>query len=338
MIVISGRNVNHTYQESIEKIRRFGVRSDSRNGPVLVADSPVMTVTERPMERVLFDPRRDANPFFHFFECLWMIAGRRDGVWLDQFVRDFSLRFAEPSGDIHGAYGDRWRNWPYTLGDGEEVGENGESTFCQLRTAVSLLTKNPLDRRVVIQMWDPARDLAESVNDVPCNLLMMPRIVNSGFLDLTVVCRSNDIIWGATGANAVHFSFVQEWLASMIGVGVGKMYQLSNNWHAYEETLEKVGDPDHVYDQYSLGGARPMRICQNPETWEIDLEMFMDEPTGSARGYSNSFFEHVALPMLETHRLWRSGRRADAILNTDKIAATDWSLAARQWMQRRIKP
>jgi hypothetical protein len=47
----------------------------SRAGDVLVAPHPVMSVTSIPTERVLFDPARDANPFFHLFESLWMLAG-----------------------------------------------------------------------------------------------------------------------------------------------------------------------------------------------------------------------------------------------------------------------
>ena len=97
------------------------------------------------------------------------------------------------------------------------------TVFDQLQTCVHLLRENPGDRRVVISIWDPSRDLAEDVKDVPCNTHMYPRIREEKgcpVLELTVCCRSNDIIWGATGANAVHFSFVQEWMAAQIGVGV----------------------------------------------------------------------------------------------------------------------
>jgi thymidylate synthase len=57
-------------------------------------------------------------------------------------------------------------------------------------------------------------------------------------LDLTVLCRSNDVVWGAYGANAVHFSVLQEYLAGRIGVDVGVMYQFSNNYHGYVDGAE----------------------------------------------------------------------------------------------------
>lgn len=342
MIIVRGRNVNHTYKTSVETIRSIGVRQESRNGPVLVAPHPVVTVTENPRERVLFDQKRDANPFFHFFECLWMISGSSDGRWLDTFVKNFSSRFAQPGGKIHGAYGERWRAWPNLFEqDGlmwpnTGVGEEG-STFCQLNTAVGLLRQDKNDRRVVIQMWDPCRDLGAEVRDVPCNLLMIPRIVDDK-LDLSVVCRSNDIIWGATGANVVHFSFVQEWLASQIGVDVGKLYQFSNNWHAYIDTLEKVGEPQdpELTDVYRDNLVKPYRICGDAATWDRDMIRFMEGDYGSLRLSENPFLLDVCFPMRMTHTLWSNGQRKEALEYTKNIKASDWQLAAQNWMLRRM--
>lgn len=323
MITISGRNVNHNYATSIAQILDIGDIQDSRAGQVLVAHHPVMTVTNMPRERVLFCPSRDANPFFHFFECLWMMSGSRDGRWLDRFVRDFSSRFGDAEGTIHGAYGHRWREWPH----GSSL-----TTFCQLNTVVHLLQQDRRDRRVVISMWDPSMDLDESHRDVPCNTHIYPRIVHDR-LDLTVCCRSNDIIWGATGANAVHFSFLQEWIASRIGVGVGRMYQLSNNWHAYTDVLKKLGDPSSS-DPYVSGQVEPYPIMDLPEDWDDDLVAFMEEP--HRRSYLNSFFGDVALPLWRTHELWREGSRSTALAEVSRVQATDWRLAAQSWMERRL--
>lgn len=322
-MIIQGRNVNENYFNSIDRIRCIGNDEDSRNGKVLVAPWPIMTVTDRPTERVLFCPNRDANPFFHFFECLWMMSGSNDGKWLDRFVGDFSSRYGEDDGTIHGAYGARWRAW-------------FDGGMDQLTQCVDQLRINPGDRRTVISMWDPKADLGADVKDVPCNTHMYPRIrsAESGdVLDLTVCCRSNDIIWGATGANAVHFSFLQEWMAAQIGVGVGKMHQLSNNWHAYENTLEKVGEPN-ILDLYGSGEVAPYPICQVPDAWDEDLRRFMEFPCKYF--YSNSFFNEVAVPMWNAHCAWRGGNRSEAMDIVILVAATDWREAARAWMQRRI--
>lgn len=322
-MIVTGRNVNWTYHDSVRLIRAIGQESDSRNGPVLTAPHPVWTTTENPEERVLFEAQRDANPFFHFFECLWMMSGSGDGRWLDRFVRNFSSRFAEFDGEIHGAYGQRWR---------EHFGMD------QLQECVRLLRENPLDRRVVVSMWDPDADLAADVADVPCNTHMYPRVREDRgtlVLDLTVCCRSNDIVWGATGANVVHFSFVQEWMAAQVGVGVGKLHQFSNNWHAYTNILDKVGVPE-VLDLYSSGEVAPYPICDVPEAWQDDLVHFMEDPP-HAGVYKNRFFELVALPMWLTHERWSEGDRDGAMSASCLVAATDWRMAAQMWMKRRMK-
>lgn len=324
VMIIRNRNVNGNYRESIENIHAVGVKDRSRNGTVLVAPYPVITVTDRPSERVLFDEKRDANPFFHFFECLWMLSGNYDGRYLDTFVKDFSSRFAEEDGQIWGAYGYRWRQ---------------HFDIDQLATVIELLRFDFKDRRVVIQMWDPKDDLASDVRDVPCNTQMFPRVREVApedyVLDLTVTCRSNDVIWGATGANAVHFSFVQEYLASMIGVGVGRLGQVSNNWHAYSGPLEKVGKPGRL-DPYSAGEVMPYRIVNDAATFDDELDQFMSDPETIAP-YRNIFFTHVANPMWVVHKLWREKKKEAAIEFAKRnIHALDWRRAVLEWMLRRV--
>lgn len=318
MKIIQGRNVNTNYATALGAIKQWGTLQSSRVGSVLVADTPVVTVTEHPRERVLTDPQRDANPFFHLFECLWMLSGSNDATWLDRFVSDFSSRFAEPNGECWGAYGYRWRNnWQLD----------------QLAQVVRMLRRNPLDRRVVISMWDNILDMEAdpSIRDLPCNTHIYPRI-RDGVLDITICCRSNDIIWGAYGANAVHFSFLQEYLAGMIGVGVGVMYQVSNNWHAYTDTLKKVGTPKGS-DPYAYGVIEPLPIGNDWSNWMTDLSMFMYAPTESA--YDNVWFSEVAVPMWVAHTLWKEGKKDTAIRVAKCVKATDWQLAAVNWMERR---
>ena len=73
MKVIRARNVHEALPEAVRYLALYGVEAESRNGKVLLAPEPVTTVYERPKERVLFWPQRDANPFFHFYEGLWML-------------------------------------------------------------------------------------------------------------------------------------------------------------------------------------------------------------------------------------------------------------------------
>lgn len=347
MLTITARNVNGAYRQAVDLIRRFGVPEPSRAGDVLVYPSPMVTQYDRPNERVLFDTRRDANPFFHLFEALWMLSGRRDTPWLDRFVGDFSARFGErPNGEQHGAYGFRWRHHFDMEGGGHPTLPD------QLATVIRLLRENPNDRRVVIQMWDPVADLGADKRDVPCNLCITPRI-NGGRLDITVFCRSNDIVWGCYGANAVHFSVLQEYLAAMIGVPIGCYYQVSNNWHAYVEVLDRVAPLGHVPDQGWYGASpsvewtRPM--VSAPEYWDEDLRRFMewtvdfnaeavsDNPPPH---YANEWLSHTAEPLFVAHALFKAGDRDHAMEVVGDTAfdmAPDWGYVAKRWLERRSK-
>lgn len=357
MIVIKGRNVNELFVQGLEYLGTRGIRSSSRNGDVFVSPVPVTSVYLNPRERVLFDEKRDANPFFHLFECLWMLRGLSSGHQLDKYVANFSSRYAD-DGHIHGAYGYRWR---YAMG------------FDQLNVVVDRLRRNPDDRQCVIQMWDAVYtdgqdDLRGDWKDRPCNTHIYLRVREEPItrevssvpfnpddeksilpscqmvLDLTVCCRSNDIVWGAYGANAVHFSFLQEYLAGRIGVEVGVMYQVSNNWHGYVETLDKIGDPLDLSgtDLYDDGSVWPMSIGTNFDMWDEDLRKFMEWHIGGARNphgheYHNNWFGDVAVPMCRANSLRRDGDMDGAIEVVKTVKALDWQAAGYEWLRRRIK-
>jgi hypothetical protein len=336
MYIIEARNVNGAYAELVRTIRREGVLGGSRAGEVLALPAPVMLVTHRPQERVLLDERRDANPFFHLFESLFLLAGRDDYTWLDRFVRNFSFSFGEADGHGHGSYGFRWRR---------------HFGFDQLNIVVGKLKKDPNDRRVVISMWDPtvfahngADDLRVEARDIPCNTHIYPRIVG-GCLDLTVCCRSNDAIWGATGANAVQFSMLLEYLAGRIGVGVGKLYQLANNCHAYTSRMSKYGEPQgrpywpDAYDDPEPLATVP--IGTDWEAWDDDLRWFMEKADSGerepGRACKNHWFNDVASAMWLTHEAFRQGDKPGALVFAGLIDAPDWRLACENWIKRRMK-
>jgi thymidylate synthase len=359
MEIVHVRNVNGAYLGGLALLRAKGVRETSRAGDVLVMPCPVTTCYERPQERVLLDAHRDANPFLHLFESLWMLAGRNDATWLDRFVKDFSSRFAEEGGRQHGAYGYRWRHHFDVEGGGHPALPD------QLGEVVRLLKANPHDRRVVLTMWDPVADLGVHKSDIPCNTHAYLRVryaeTDQGqwrdvphwkyVLDLTVCCRSNDAIWGAYGANAVHFSMLQEYLAGMIGVGVGRYFQVSNNFHAYVNVLDKVGVPlggDPYNEEGDQGILRPTPIGADWDHWDDDLTEFMAwVDAGGIEGgripeFCNSWFYETAAPLLIAHSIWRMGGCVDALAIVNNrtfhgAMAEDWRLAARQWFERRLK-
>lgn len=346
MRVIDARNINDAFIQGMRLLTQEGVLQDSRAGKVLVMDTPVTTVYKNPTERVLFHVGRDANPFFHLMEALWMLAGRNDATWLDQFVRDFSARFAEEGGALHGAYGFRWRRHFDVEGGGRE------SLPDQLETIVRLLKENPDDRRIVLQMWDPVADLDVRKKDIPCNTQAYFRVrgaradrwpdgvtitAERRVLDMTVCCRSNDAVWGAYGANAVHFSVLQEYIAARVGVLVGTYAQMSNNFHVYTDVLKRIdlwrGGGD-LYKGETSANVRATPLINDPEAFDSDLRQFM---SGAVVEYKNEFFPSVAYPMQRAYGLWRDRQYSAAQkMLFEMPPLCDWRVAAGAWFARRM--
>ena len=341
MITLYADCVDSALYQGLQHIRRWGEPTPSRAGPVLVAPHPVTTVFLNPTRRVSFDPIRDANPFFHLFEAIWMLSGSNRPQVLDRFITDFSSRFTEEDGHQHGAYGFRWRRHFDVDGGGSPFLPD------QLNTIVQLLRSNPNDRRVVLAMWDPVADLGTATRDAPCNTHAYPRVrIASGkpVLDLTVCCRSNDLIWGCTGANAVHFSILLEYLAARIGVGIGKYYQVSNNYHAYEATLKPLANVSN-YRCTEYVQCIPSPMFTVPDKIDSDVDAFMHWMEGisayelpvSSWTYANRWFTDTGEALLEAHWHWKAKNYvlAMSLLRNDKISS-DWACAARAWVSRRL--
>lgn len=334
MHIIKARNVHEALPEAVSLMTREGQQQTSRNGDVFVLPQPVTTLYERPYERVLFWPERDANPFFHFYEALWMLGGRNDVASLTRFVKRMDM-FSDDGIIFHGAYGHRWRRW---------------FNHDQILEIINNLILDSTDRRQVLQIWDADYDLyiQKDKRDLPCNLVAHFQIRNEA-LDMTVFCRSNDIVWGTYGANAVHFSMLQEFMASAIGVNVGRYWHVSDNWHAYLDTFDKVKmlgnqrreppdtGPENPYYWADIQ-AFPM-VNGSADRWLSELTMFLDQEH-KAMGYRDRFFRRVALPMMLTHNIYKSAeagmeRYPAALEAADDIYATDWKRACKEWIQRR---
>lgn len=332
------RNVQEALRKGRDYLKWEGTLEGSRYGDVRVAPNPVVTHYMEPTERVLFYPERDANPFFHFMEGLWMIAGRNDVEWISRYSGKIA-EFSDDGETFHGAYGHRWRRH-FT----EQIVEQGVAMHHQatvhyhpvdqVAAIIQLLRKDPKDRRTVLQMWDPEVDLGFPGKDFPCNTNIYFRVVH-GELDMTVCNRSNDMILGAYGANAVHMSMLQEYVAAGIGVPVGHYYQISNNFHAYASTWEKCLVKE-IQDPYVTREVQPFPMVKDFITWDQELYMFMEEGAG-AMGYREPFFRKVASPMQMAWDAWKEKDIQLALKYCQAISATDWQKACTEWLRRRMK-
>ena len=326
------RNVHEALPEGCHRMLELAHERPSRNGPVWVFPGPFVTCYTRPEERVLFHPERDANPFFHLMESVWMLAGRDDVEWISEYSSGIS-QFSDNGVLFNGAYGRRWRHW---------------FDIDQLELIVQRLRDNPNCRRQVLGMWDSAVDLShQHTKDVPCNTHAYVQVGLDDRLDMMVCNRSNDMIWGTYGANAVHFSVLQEYLAACVGREVGHYWQVSMNTHVYERHFgltrsraqQAPQPPAQPRSPYRTGCAHKTVVVAGADLddWHRDLRDFMQDK-------SEMRTEHFDR-LVTVRDSWRAfkdksdpHRHETAIdILQDLPPRSDWRLACSQWLERRIK-
>jgi thymidylate synthase len=177
----------------------------------------VGTTLTQPWQRELLVPRRMPNLAAQVAETMWVLAGRNDVAWLANYLPR-SPDFSDDGVTWRAAYGKRIRSW------------HGVD---QLKYVVQTLKDHALSRQAVISIYDPVVD-TQPGKDIPCNnwLSFSNRL---GKLDLHVAVRSNDIVWGWSGINVFEWSALQEIVAHLVGVGVGRLHFSTTSLHVYDK-------------------------------------------------------------------------------------------------------
>lgn len=386
----------------------------SRYGEVMAVDGPVIVSYRKPAERVLFNIGRDANVFFHLYEALWMLAGRNDVAPL-AYYNSRMTEFSDDGRTLNGAYGYRWRRHKHhdIKGGDSDTDDTTNIVTDQLDMIVAHLAARPESRRAVLDMWNVEDDLLRvgTSKDVCCNLNAVfkvemgdcPKCRGTGklhfddayeppelacykckgkphdrpaLLSLTVFNRSNDLVWGLAGANAVHFSVLLEYVAASLGLGVGEYHQVTADLHCYTETWRPngwlnspFGNLYHAGTRYADVAAHPgmcrdlgilpgrslrlVPLVGNPAAFDRECAQLVSLNDGSGRaGYggkpnndvawSEPFLQTVARPMLNAYHCYRMGKTnpacyALALRWAELVAADDWRVAARLWLEKRLR-
>lgn len=380
------RNVNDAFFSLVSKIHSGEIPTvtrASRYGEVMMVEEPMIITYDHPRERVLFNEARDANPFFHLFESLWMLAGRNDVAPLAKYNSKIAEIASDDGKTFNGAYGYRWRKVSYlkcagvmggTTSLGEQIEKIEEYEGDQLEILIKHLKQKPESRRAVLQMWNVEDDLLniDSSKDVCCNThayfsveLGMCSLCegNCGpqpdgsmcdncnghphdvprYLNMTVCNRSNDLIWGMLGANVVHFSFLQEYVAACIGLEVGTYNQMTNNLHVYTDNWEPQKWLKHyhnrtMHDQPIITYEKHVKLIvplvKDQMTFDLECAGFIDRDTDN-RNWMEPFLQDVASPMCRAFELHKQRDYFHATRMAALVKSDDWRIAATNWINKR---
>lgn len=363
------RTLVHTFVRRVGPVVENTYENPNGDGRVLRINQPVTVCYTHPRNRVLHNAQRDANPFFHLYESLWMLAGRNDLASVAYYNGNMK-KFSDDGKTLNGAYGYRWRKACPTDkhydGPGGIDGWTTTHSVDQLDLIVDMFKCVPNTRRAVLSMWNVEDDLLKagcdlandkygvySSKDICCNLNVMFELetvidrASHGYeqeydyLNITVTNRSNDLLWGMLGANYVQFSMLQEYLAARIGVYVGKYYHITNNLHVYHQRedwqphlllLHQTGDSEEY---------RPVPLVRDPEQFERELPVLLNHHkdsgwlNGDKLELKESFFVQVAHPMFCAFHMYKRENHVDAMWWIDRVQDSAWRAAGQLWLEKR---
>jgi hypothetical protein len=185
-------------------------------------------------------------------------------------------------------------------------------------------------------MWDPHHDMENDSKDLPCNTQLYFRVVDNK-LTMTILNRSNDLVWGMLGANIVHMSILQEYIAGCTDFDIGPMYQFTNNLHVYEGWGgdDKISLPSNWYANQR---AMP-QWSFNDHNFDVEeasdfVEYFQDDDD---RQYKSRILRDNAMPMYLAYKAFKSDDLPLAMHHANKIYDGDWNHACMEWLRRREK-
>lgn len=336
---IKARNTNTLQPVVYRLLQEFGVTDSSRNGPVLRFPMPVTIEITHPWERVNICPVRNANPFFHLMEALAMIGGMNSVQFMTRFAKNMA-NFSDDGATYNSFYGTRlltkWGN--------------------QLVQIAHNLLKDPDSRQEVALIWDPA-DLSKVTKDKACNLLLIFRINSAGLVEMTSINRSNDAIWGGVnGANIVHLSMFQEYVACALGRQMGSWWHFSNNLHVYTENpqwqaLKSAPVPQNPYADPLASLVRlplfdapqHLRFTQRIRSFLSDAQEAIRRSDCAHLDSYQTINVQEPLPSLAQARVifnaWQAHKSTqfgavtiNNLLNV--LPNTDWKMACQAWITR----
>ncbi len=177
-------------------------------------------------------------------ELLWILSGSTDVTRLSArgvriWNEDTSRVRLDQRGMTHLATGDAGSTYGHAMRHygAQYLGCDKDYTGLgvdQLRAAVETMVKNPTDRRIIINLWDPT--VARTNCALPPCLLMYIFYVADGELSCMTVQRSGDLMLGVP-FNIASSALLTHILANMAGLRVGDLDHNIADAHIYNNHM-----------------------------------------------------------------------------------------------------
>lgn len=231
----------------------------SRNGKTKELTQVCISHSD-PTDRLISFESRKEDLIAQIAETLWVVGGSRQLKYLSPFLPR-AIDYSDDQTVWRAGYGFRIRNY---------AGE-----VDQLKEVLNILKTDLYSRRAFLAITDSRVDLSPG-KDIACNqminFLVRPDENGIDRLNMTVTNRSNDFQWGYSGINFYEFSFLQEFVANLLGVKLGYYLHNSMSFHLYEQHWERVDEMIAESNRESLFPVEVNTKC--PEVYFSSLEEF----------------------------------------------------------------
>lgn len=267
------QNLNQALIGMSEELMVRGRRRKTRGFDCVEMPYPVIICITNPSDRHVTIPERKWNKVLPFIESLWIALGVNDLDTIPGHYVKSLYNFSDDGKFWRGGYGTRIRAFTgngsdYKVSDPmhRNVFSGGTVVTDQLKYVIESFKRDINTRQAIIEIGDPAKDcfgnngVIKVTKDFPCTRSLHFQVNTEGAMDLVVDMRSNDILWGFSAVNVFNFTFIQEYVANIVGVPVGNYYHKADNLHYYENFRDKIeffsnlnfdeypGNPRFFYD------------------------------------------------------------------------------------------
>lgn len=321
------KNINTALVGLLANIDSDG-RSLVSRGLVTREIGPIQLTLRNPRQRCLIVPRRNNNIFASIAETMWVLAGRNDVAFLENYLPR-AVDFSDDGATWRAAYGPRLRDW----GGIDQVDE-----------VRKILLADRGSRRAVAAIFDPAKDYVVS-KDIPCNN-WLNFTIRDGVLNCHVAVRSNDVMWGFSGINSFEWSVLLEMIAFWVDAGVGGLTFSVTSAHIYDRHFQRAdeivsaGAPGDLYSDktlstYAFSTAWPefSRVMEEWFSCEEEIRLGSDGPRGATE-FPDPLLG-AFLQMVRVYWAIKSDRPASVVLELiEPLRGSDLAEAALEYASR----
>lgn len=274
---ICQENLSMALVKVCQELQRNGVVTTRRGFVCKEFPGAVLIEITNPTDRYVRVPQRKWNKTLGWIESLWLARGDNSLEMPASYVKNL-VNFSDDGKFMRAGYGPRIRRYgdnfdsmvtlsgkllprQYKNGKADENGRYSklkapglyQNVTDQLRFVIEKFKQDIDTREAVITIHDPISDNFNQneedgdkaslllTKDTPCTRSIHFMIVD-GKMNCYVDMRSNDVIWGFSAVNVFNFTLMQEYVAAIVGVSVGKYYHKADNLHVYEQFFSLVDE------------------------------------------------------------------------------------------------